>query len=365
MWRKPRSDHDEDWEGNKDISIIWPRRFLDRRVLYEVANLISKYADCEIIDGDSLKILGKAGRNICLRAIPDTGSDAVIRFSLPDVDASPEERLRNEVAVMRYIHDETSMPVPFIFQWGTQEKSLDALGPVMVMEYMDHDRTMSDVSRNPRFPDHFHFPPILDNNVQIEVLERMYRHLADITLQLYMNSFLCVGSLDHVDDFTWEATKRPLSLQINDMALNSNLPESQLPSTIFYTASSYMKALADLHMHNLIHQKHQITSANEFREKFIERKLFQRLAQEKKLTDVTLEDARHTLCCDSLHPTKVLLDGEDLAAVLGWEYKYAAPLEFSHAPPWWLLLEKPELSPSGLEDWQTQFDWRLQNFCAC
>jgi hypothetical protein len=30
-----------------------------------------------------------------------------------------------------------------------------------------------------------------------------------------------------------------------------------------------------------------------------------------------------------------------LAGVVDWEFTYAAPAEFSYAPPWWLLIEKP------------------------
>ncbi|KAJ5791433.1 kinase-like domain-containing protein [Penicillium psychrosexuale] len=33
----------------------------------------------------------------------------------------------------------------------------------------------------------------------------------------------------------------------------------------------------------------------------------------------------------------------------------AAPVEFSSAPPWWLLIEKPEYWPKGLDDWCRDF----------
>jgi hypothetical protein len=51
-----------------------------------------------------------------------------------------------------------------------------------------------------------------------------------------------------------------------------------------------------------------------------------------------------------------------LAGVLDWEFTYAAPVEFSYAPPWWLLIEKPEYWPQGLDDWCMQYDRRLQTF---
>lgn len=49
---------------------------------------------------------------------------------------------------------------------------------------------------------------------------------------------------------------------------------------------------------------------------------------------------------------------------MDWEFTYAAPVEFSYAPPWWLLIEKPEYWPTegGLEDWRTEFERRLETF---
>lgn len=50
------------------------------------------------------------------------------------------------------------------------------------------------------------------------------------------------------------------------------------------------------------------------------------------------------------------------AGVVDWEFTYAAPVEFSHAPPWWLLIEKPELWPNGMDDWEIVFNHRLKTF---
>jgi hypothetical protein len=39
-----------------------------------------------------------------------------------------------------------------------------------------------------------------------------------------------------------------------------------------------------------------------------------------------------------------------IAGVVDWEFTYAAPVEFSYAPAWWLLIEKPEYWSKGIED---------------
>lgn len=47
---------------------------------------------------------------------------------------------------------------------------------------------------------------------------------------------------------------------------------------------------------------------------------------------------------------------------MDWEFTYAAPAEFSYAPPRWLLIESPEFWPKGIEDWTTVFGYRLKTF---
>ncbi|KAJ5721030.1 uncharacterized protein N7483_008964 [Penicillium malachiteum] len=51
-----------------------------------------------------------------------------------------------------------------------------------------------------------------------------------------------------------------------------------------------------------------------------------------------------------------------IVGVVDLEFTYAAPVEFSFAPPWWLLLERPEYWRGGLEDWTDSFDRRLRTF---
>ncbi|KAF4159626.1 hypothetical protein CNMCM6069_001269 [Aspergillus lentulus] len=51
-----------------------------------------------------------------------------------------------------------------------------------------------------------------------------------------------------------------------------------------------------------------------------------------------------------------------IVGVVYWEFTYAAPAEFLNAPPCWLLIEKPEFWPKGIEDWTRGFDHRLKTF---
>ncbi|KOS38813.1 hypothetical protein ACN38_g10349 [Penicillium nordicum] len=73
-------------------------------------------------------------------------------------------------------------------------------------------------------------------------------------------------------------------------------------------------------------------------------------------------------CWSSYQSRNKLMDATPLPCsilknnLLYWEFTYAAPVEFSHAPPWWLLIEKPELWPNGMDDWEIVFNHRLKTF---
>jgi hypothetical protein len=53
------------------------------------------------------------------------GGSAIIRFPQPGNIRFPEEKIRKEVAIMRYIADKTSIPVPFVLHYGMGDE-----GPV-------------------------------------------------------------------------------------------------------------------------------------------------------------------------------------------------------------------------------------------
>ncbi|OGM39468.1 hypothetical protein ABOM_011926 [Aspergillus bombycis] len=61
-------------------------------------------------------------------------------------------------------------------------------------------------------------------------------------------------------------------------------------------------------------------------------------------------------------PGATMFPEEKVVGVIDWEFTYAAPVEFSHAPPWWLLLEQPEYWPDGIEAWTKAFETRLDTF---
>lgn len=96
-------------------------------------------------------------------------------------------------------------------------------------------------------------------------------------------------------------------------------------------------------MNHLTSQRNDaIDSTEDFRQKYIARCLFRKINREHQLCHD--ESGPFKLFCDDLRPGNFLVDDKhQLTGVVGWEFTYAAPTGLAYSPPFWLILELPEL----------------------
>ncbi|GKZ24438.1 hypothetical protein AbraIFM66951_010470 [Aspergillus brasiliensis] len=360
---KPRLHYDDiAWETSEAIADKWTRQFLDPEILRPVGRFLIRHHR----PGDALEFsfLEKGSYNITFQMKYENATAAVIRLTQPGVSMFPEEKVRNEVAIMRYIYDETTIPVPFVYHWGVKEESHLGLGSFIIMDYVYHGTNMYDALNTPGCPREER--GVLDTDISEVKLEALYGEAASVLLRLFQPSLPRIGSLNQVDDFTWEATQRSLSMPMNTLVQLGSLPRSKLPVMTFDSTASYFETLAELHLAHLTNQRNDaIDSADDCRRKLVARYLFRKLAREHRLTQplAALDKGPFKLWCDDLRPANILLSEElKIVGVVDWEFTYAAPVEFSFAPPWWLLIEKPEYWPRGLDDWCTEYRRRLPIF---
>jgi hypothetical protein len=57
-----------------------------------------------------------------------------------------------------------------------------------------------------------------------------------------------------------------------------------------------------------------------------------------------------------------LNEKKDIVSIIDWEFSYAAPTQFALDPPWWLLLNVPEMWHTDIDDWTTIYPARLQTW---
>lgn len=348
------------WEESDRIERVWRHSLFEESTLRAIGQFIAKRRQgvptelCEPKAG---------GFNALFRMKFIDGGSAVIRFTKPGSTMFPEEKIKNEVATMRYIQDHTTIPVPFVLHWGTQDESPLGIGPFIIMDYVNHEMDMIEALNTPGI-DTFTDRPILNPNVNEATLEMLYGQVAKILLQLSKLELPLIGALEETKEWSWEVTRRPLSLPMNELVRVGTLSQDKLPATTFDSSSAYLQSLATLHVDHLAHQRNDaVESKTDCQRKYVARHLFQKLASERRLLSTKDDKGPFKLWCDDLRPSNILLDANlQIVGVIDWEFSYAAPNEFTFAPPWWLLLEQPEYWKEGLGDWIEKYEARLPIF---
>lgn len=282
--------------------------------------------------------------NICYRVTYDNGYRVLVRFTCLGRVVARNEKVEDEVAIMQYVAQHTTVPVPRVWGFGKC-----AVGPYIVMDFVE-GRQLSGYLRDPTQE-----IVTLRSNIHMSVLRRAYFGMAEILLELSKPEFPFIGAVRLDDSGEWTVQKRPLTFNMNRLAQFSNIPHNIFSQQHFTNAADYFEGLACHHLHHLELQRNDAVSDEaDCRKKYIARCLFRKLAR-----DISREhrNGPFKLYCDDLRPDNILIDTSRLAVtgVADWEFTYAAPVEFTHAAPWWLLLEKPE-------DWETDLDKFLARF---
>ncbi|OAQ88558.1 phosphotransferase family protein [Purpureocillium lilacinum] len=335
---------DEAWGRGEAIFDALRGTIFNQDLYYEIARFVTKHRK----GGRPTKFhppkLG--GFNFHYRIEYSDGDSAIIRFPLPGYFQIAEEKLRAEVAAMRYIADHTTIPVPFVLHYGMTDESPGRLGPFIIMEYIDNAGDMVDVLRAAG-----HTPgekPVLDPDIDEEKLEHIYGQIP-------------------ISCFNWpHAICRPLSFNMAQLGEVGGTPFFEFPDTskTFSTSSEYYSALADMHLQQLSYQRNQaVKSADDCRKKYIARQCFRKAAANHRMASPDTDAGPFKLWCDDFRPANILVDAaHQIVGVIDWEFTYAAPAEFAYSPPWWLLLIMPEEWPEGLDDWAAKYEPRLKTF---
>jgi hypothetical protein len=350
---------DAAWAKSEETADAWLEEVQKLHVYIAIKDFILTHRHGTAVELKT--IIG--GYNISFRLIYDDRSSTILRIPIPGLSRFPEEKIQYEVATMKYLKRNTSIPVPTIIHWGPRAKSPLQLGPFILMEFIEHATTLGDVLNTPGRDENAR--PCLDSSIDAETLENLYQQMADILLQLSRLSLPMIGAL-LTDGKDYSVDGRPLSMHWNELVRLGGFPETGLPVTAFPTSSSYLEILADLHIKHLSNQPNDsICSESDCRQKFLARILFRNLARAKKLMPSINEHGPFKIWCDDLRPANVLLDSEyRIVGMIDWEFTYAAPSEFTCTPPWWLLLEKPEFWAEGITSWARAYEAPFRIFLS-
>jgi len=147
--------------------------------------------------------------NHCFRLRFDMSdhADCLLRFPIPGDVMHPAEKIDQEVAVMKFIREKTSIPIPKVIASGTAEGRFAGLGPFIIMEFVEGERLDEALYQ--------------DNKIRQEIgqstLNFIYKQMAQIYLELYEHDFDQIGGLSMSSNGrSWHIGSAPLTLKMNE-----------------------------------------------------------------------------------------------------------------------------------------------------
>ncbi|RHZ53653.1 phosphotransferase family protein [Aspergillus thermomutatus] len=258
--------------------------------------------------------------NICYRVTFENGHRVLVRFTALGRVIARNEKVEDEVAIMKYVAQHTTIPVPKVLGFGKCVETVT-----------------------------------LCSSISLSVLKRSYFSMAEVLLELSKPEFPFIGAIRQDESGNWTVHKRPLTFNMNRLSQFSNIPHNVFERRRFDNAADYFEELARQHFYHLEFQRNDaVIDEADCRKKYIARCLFRKLSREISKEHCS---GPFRLYCDDLRPDNVLVATSKpvVTGVVDWEFTYAAPVEFTYAAPWWLLLERPE-------DWEPDLDQFLLRY---
>ncbi|KAJ4177528.1 hypothetical protein NW759_017424 [Fusarium solani] len=349
-------DEIEETNGDDECK-AWLNRVFDAKV--ELATFVAARRG----RGRATEYVGflKGSFNFSFRfKFSDEGPDAIIRFPKPGHTATAlrDEKVANEVQVMEYLSQNTTIPIPRVHSWGFTAESPQQFGPFIIMDYIE-GTLLSTVLKQPM--ESGQEDMVLDPSIDNSMLNKIYSQIADYLLQLSRLTFTRIGAISKDGD-TWSVNKRPLTYNMNELATVAGYPDDLFPTSAFNHASDYLKSVAHEHLAHLRTQRNLADDSEIARARFIARHRFVQLVPK-----YCIDDAGPFIpFCDDLRPSNMLVHPEtfQITAVLDFEFTNAMPAQFTYDPPWWLLLSGPEvwLDRGSVEEFRDRYEPRMEQF---
>jgi len=357
---------DEIWEKLEEEEEKWLATTIKPDVFRAVGRFMLRHRRGK---GDTMHPVRKGGYNLAYRGEYADGHSIVMKVPIPGIfllsvslslsflfsllffftlgNLTPtkvytpfaEEKIRYEAETMRYIAAHTTIPVPHVYRHGTAAENPTGLGPFIIMDWIDHENDICDAHRDPSRP--VEQRSILDPAVDEARLERLYRQVADIFLQLQRLKFPRIGSLsqrgvggsqvgdcgatmngdDNVDSTTHKLNDlnitvkeedddvestiktddntiaknitvagRPLIQSMAQLIVHNHLPTKPsgtilpVPEHTYTSSRDWFVALTDMHLAAVVFQRNDcVKSEEDARDKFVARQLLRNLARDNKL----------------------------------------------------------------------------------
>ncbi|KFY89793.1 hypothetical protein V500_05492 [Pseudogymnoascus sp. VKM F-4518 (FW-2643)] len=253
--------------------------------------------------------------------------DWLLRFPIPGDVMYPVEKIDQEVAVMEFIREKTSIPIPKVIASGRAEGRFAGLGSFIIMEFVDGERLDEALYQNDE----------IKPGIGQPTLDFIYKQMAQIYLELFEHDFDQIGGLSMPSGGrSWHIRDAPLTLKMNEgqRLTGIHLNDHCEPYT---TTEAYLDNLVDQHTRLLCENPESVSDEEECYEQY---RCLQTIKMLTKLFVGSVDcNGPFKLFLDDIRFGNILVDPKtfEIKALIDWEFCYTAPREFLNAPPPWLI----------------------------
>ncbi|EEQ91569.2 uncharacterized protein BDCG_06689 [Blastomyces dermatitidis ER-3] len=243
----------------------------------------------------------------------------MVRIPLLPRLAFPEEKMRGEIATMKYIAERTTIPIPHLFGYSINRDNILGL-PFLALEHIT-GKTLhgTDV---PRLSD--------------ELQSHLFNQLAEIYLQLYQQQFDHIGAftLDSNDENWIFEHNRPLTIELNDQELSGMQGSEIMPPKRTYSSTiDYVFTILKLIFNDFHRGKDSV-----FNEEDARNYLYGIFASQGIVMEWVKHKDNHgpfILMHGDLRPSNIFVDNDlNIVSIIDWEWSHTIPLQMFLPPSW-------------------------------
>lgn len=345
----------------EDAKMAFIHKFIDAK--HDIVSFVDDRLDWNKAGEFFAYLKGSFNLSIAVRH-SKTNERVLIRFPFPGKVHGPwlEAKVKNEVIVMRYLSQHTSIPVPRVHHWGLTEESPRQLGPFIIEEFMEGE-DLGDLLKVPT--ENEADPIMLDPHIDETKLNFVYEQIAGFMLELSLLEFPRIGAIaQDAKSGEWAVTEPPLTYDMNEVVAFAGFPADHFTGTApFDRATEYFFERARCLQKNLeTHRNVGFEDKNITWERYVARQCFAKLVP----TYGTMDDlGPFRLFCDDMRPSNMLADPKTMriTALLDLEFTNVMPAQYAYDLPWWLILGHPAIMISeGKQEFLDLFEPRKEQF---